>query len=316
MPLEPRVGRVVAVLKKLDRRDPDTPMAVARRQFAATARKFGFMVMAKGPEPATTIDHDVPVEGGRITVRVYTPPGSGPFPLYVFLHGGGWCVGTIDERDPRCRVISAGADCVVASVDYRMAPENRYPTPGEDCYSALVWLAAHASELNVDVSRMAVGGESAGGNLAAVLCLMARDRGGPPICYQWLDVPATDLTLSQPSLQSVPDGNLLDRGAIDKYLDCYLEDPEEAHDPYASPLLASDHRGLPRAWIMSAEFDKLRDDGAVYAEALRSAGVEVDHTLLEGHVHPSFAFTRIIPSSAAYERRAVAALAEAFTRGG
>lgn len=314
MPLEPRVARIVSVLQKLDRRSPDTPMAVVRRQSAATARSLGFLVMAKGPEPASTVDVMVPVAGGRIAVRIYTPPGPGPFPLYVFIHGGGWCVGTVDERDARCRQVVAGANCVVASVDYRMAPENTYPTPGEDCYAALEWLVDQAAELNVDAARIAIGGESAGANLAAAVCLMARDRGGPTLCHQWLDVPALDLTLSQPSIESVPDGHLLDRSSLDRYLDCYLDDPTEALDPYASPLLASDHSGLPPAWIMSAQYDKLRDDGVAYAEALRAAGVEAEHTLLEGHVHPSFAFTRLIPSAAAYETRAIAALARAFAR--
>lgn len=302
----------MALLRRFDRRDPDLPVAVTRRIAADTSRRLGFLVMAKGAAPASTVDHTVPVEGGRITVRVTTPHGTGPFPLYVFLHGGGWCQGTVDERDPRCRAISAGASCVVASVDYRLAPENTYPTPGEDCYAALTWLVDHADDLGVDRSRVAVGGESAGGNLAAVLCLMARDRGGPVLCHQWLDVPATDLTLSQPSIESVPDGHLLDRSSIDRYLDNYLDHPDEAHDPYASPLLAADHSKLPPAWIMSAEYDKLRDDGVAYAAALEAAGVPVEHTLLTGHVHPTFAFTRAIPSAAAYEQRAIAALARAF----
>lgn len=312
MPLEPRVARLVALLRTLDRRDVDEPMAVTRRQAAEISRRLGFLVMPKGPEPASTVDHNVPVAGGRILVRVMTPHGVGPFPLHLFIHGGGWCAGTVDERDPHCRQISAGARCIVASVDYRLAPENAYPTPGEDCYAALTWLIDRAATLGIDPSRVSVGGESAGGNLAAVLCLMARDRSGPTICHQWLDVPGLDLTLSQPSIESVPDGHLLDRASIDRYLECYLEDPSEALDPYASPLLAPDLSGLPPAWIMSAEYDKLRDDGRAYAEALRAAGVPAEYTLLAGHVHPSFAFTRILPSAAAYERRAIDALARAL----
>ncbi|MEO6629586.1 MAG: alpha/beta hydrolase [Aquihabitans sp.] len=287
-------------------------MADRRRASATTSRRLGFVVMPSGPAPASQTDVQVPVTDGRITVRLYRPQGSGPFPLYVFLHGGGWCQGTIDERDPRCRAISAGARCIVASVDYRMAPENAYPTPGEDCYAALVWLSEHAADLGIDAERLAVGGESAGGNLAAVATLMARDRSGPAICHQWLDVPATDLTLAQPSVTEVPDGYLLDRNDIDRYLECYLAHPVEAHDPYASPLLAPDLAGLPPAWIMSAEFDKLRDDGKAYADALSAAGVSVTYRLLKGHVHPTFAFTRILPSAREYESAAIAALANAF----
>ena len=206
MPLEPRIARIVKLMNTLDRRSDDTPMVERRRFAAESARRFGSVVMRKGPEPPSTVDRTVPVAGGRIRVRTYTPAGTGPFPLYVFIHGGGWCAGTLDERDPRCRTVSAGARCVVASIDYRLAPENGYPTPVEDCYAALTWLVDHAAELDVDPSRVAVGGESAGANLAAVICLMAREQGGPALCHQWLDVPAVDLTLSQPSFRDVPDG--------------------------------------------------------------------------------------------------------------
>lgn len=312
MPLDPRVRRIVSIMNKLDRRDDDQTMVQRRQASAATSKRLGFLVMGEGPQPADQVDRLVPVDGGRILVRTYRPHGPGPFPLYVFLHGGGWCVGTLDERDARCRAIVAGAGCVVASVDYRMAPENLYPTPGEDCYAALGWLVDHAPDLDVDPSRVAIGGESAGGNLAAVACLMARDRSGPTISHQWLDVPATDLTLAQPSIRSVPDGMLLDRADIDRYLAHYLDDPSEATDPYASPLLAQDLSGLPPAWVMSAEYDKLRDDGAAYAEALDAAGVPTEYQLLKGHVHPSFAFTRVVPSAAAYQRDAIAALATAL----
>jgi len=314
VPLEPRVHWLTRTLRTLDRRSASASMADRRRQSAAVSRRGAVLVMPKGPAPAEQRDIQVPVDAGRIRVRLYRPHGSGPLPLYVFLHGGGWCVGTVEERDSRCRAVADGARCTVASVDYRMAPENAYPVPAEDCYAALTWLVDHADELDIDATRVAIGGESAGGNLAAVVCLMARDRSGPSIVHQWLDVPATDLTLSQPSFRDVPDGYLLDRASIDEYLACYLTDPAQATEPYASPLLAADHHGLPPAWIMSAEYDKLRDDGRVYAEALEAAGVPVTYRLLTGHVHPSCAITRLIPSAAAYERDAIAALAAAFAR--
>ena len=312
MSLEPRVRRIVQVMNALDRRSDDLTMVQRREASAATARKLGFLVMAKGPALASQRDVMVPVDGGQIRVRLYTPEGAGPFPLYVFLHGGGWCAGTVDERDPRCREISAGARCVVASVDYRMAPENRFPVPVEDCYSALGWLTSHAAELQVDPARVGIGGESAGGNLAAVVCLAARDRSGPAIVHQWLDVPATDLTLAQPSFTEVPDGLLLDRDAILRYREAYLGDVSLDTDPLASPLLADDLSGLPPAWIMSASHDKLRDDGKAYADRLAEAGVPVTYRRLQGHVHPSFAFTRLLPTAKAYERAAIAALSAAL----
>ncbi|MBX3283838.1 MAG: alpha/beta hydrolase [Actinobacteria bacterium] len=313
MPLEPRVRRIVGLMNLVDRGGDDVPIDVRRRVDGALARRGAVLVMPKGPAPASTVDHLVPVRDGRIRVRVHRPVGTGPFPAYVFLHGGGWCVGTIEERDPRCRQIVAGARCVVVSVDYRMAPENAFPTPAEDCYSALEWVATHAAELDVDPTRLAVGGESAGANLAAVVCLMARDRSGPPLVHQWLDVPATDVTLSQPSFEEVPDGYLLDRSTILRFRELYLGDLDRVTDPYVSPLLA-DLRDLPPAWIMSAEYDKLRDDGRAYARALEAAGVQASFRLLEGHVHPSFAFTRWVPSARAYEADAIAALARAFAR--
>ena len=312
MPLDPRVRPIVSVMNKLGDPDPATPMADRRAAGAAVSKRLGFLVMAKGPDPARQWDLSVPVQGGRIRVRLYRPDGAGPFPLYVFLHGGGWCIGSLDERDPRCRTISAGARCMVASVEYRLAPENTYPTPGNDCYAALEWLAVNAADLGIDPERIAVGGESAGANLAAVVTLMARDRSGPSICHQWLDVPATDLTMSQPSIESVPDGHLLDRSSLDRYLAAYLPDPSHATDRYASPLLVEDLSGLPPAWVMSAEYDKLRDEGRAYADRLSATGVRTSYRLLVGHVHPSFAFTRLVPSAKAYEDDAIAALAAAF----
>jgi acetyl esterase len=313
MPLEPRVKWIVALMNKLEGTpDPDLPMTERRRRSAATARRLGFVVMPKGPEPASQRDISVPVDGGRIRVRIYRPHGPGPFPLHVFLHGGGWCVGTVDERDPRCREISAGAQCVVASVDYRMAPENQFPVPVEDAYAALCWLVDHAEDLAVDPTHIGISGESAGANLAAVVCLMARDRSGPAIAHQWLDVPATDQTLSQPSIKEVPDGHLLDLASILRYRAAYLPDLDQDTEPYASPLLAEHLEDLPPAWVMSAEFDKLRDDGRVYAERLAAAGVPTTYRLFEGNVHPSFAFTRLLPSAAAYERDAIAALRKAL----
>lgn len=312
MPLEPRLVPILRLGRLTDDGDPAVPMAERRERSARVSHRGAAVVMLHEPDPAAVTHVSVPVQGGRIRVRLYHPHGSGPFPLHVFLHGGGWCVGTIDERDARCRAISAGARCVVASVDYRMAPENQYPTPPEDCYAALQWLVDHAADHRIDPGRVAIGGESAGANLAAVVCLMARDRQGPTLCHQWLDVPSTDSTCSQSGFRDVPDGYLLDRAVIDDFLEHYLPDPAMATEPYCSPLLADDLSGLPPAWIMTAEFDKLRGDGEAYAAALEQAGVPARHVRLAGHVHPSFAFTRLLPSARAYQADAIAALAAAF----
>lgn len=313
------------LLGRLDgRRSTGLSMAEARRRSAATARRGRDLVMGPGPR-CVERDVVVPVDGASITVRLYWPisgtagaaatDGRRPRPLHVFIHGGGWCVGSLYERDPRCREIAVGADCVVASVDYRLAPEHPFPTPLEDCYAALCWLVEHGEDMAFDAERLSVGGESAGANLAASMCLLARDRSGPTIRYQWLDVPAVDLTLGSPSIDDVPDGYLLDRSDIDTYLDCYLPDRALATDPAASPLLAEDLSGLPPAWITGCAADKLRDDATRYADALRGAGVAVRSRILPGMFHASFAFTRILPAARRYERESIAALAEALAAG-
>lgn len=312
MTLDPRL---VPLLRVGNLRGPDdlsVPMSIRREQSARLSRRGALLVMHREAEPAAVTHEAVPVTGGQIKVRLYRPHGRGPFPLYVFLHGGGWCAGTLDERDARCRAVSAGAGCVVASVDYRLAPENQFPTAPEDCYAALEWLVDHGAALGIDAERVAIGGESAGANLAAVVCLMARDRDGAAICHQWLDVPSTDSTCSQSGFRDVPDGYWLDRASIDDYLAHYLPDPALATHPYVSPLLADDLAGLPPAWIMTAELDKLRGDGEAYANALTAAGVPATHVRLDGLIHASFAFTRLLPTARAYQADAIAALAAAF----
>ncbi len=248
--LEPRLKPLLA-LAALDRSaGVGTPMVTRRTQSARRSERLGALGMLPGPDPATTWDELVPVDGGRIPVRLYRPDRPGTLPLYVFIHGGGWCAGTIDERDPRCRTIATEAGCLVASINYRLAPENQYPTAPEDCYSTLRWLGDNATRLRIDPRRIAIGGESAGANLAAAVCLMARDRSGPSICHQWLDVPATDATMSQSGFREVADGYLLDAAVIEDYLDHYLFDPAQVTEPYCSPLFAADHSELPPAWII------------------------------------------------------------------
>lgn len=287
-------------------------MTQQRFDGAVQNRRLMPLGLRKGPEGSTISHRVIGVDGGLIRVRLYTPVGSGPFPLHVFLHGGGWCMGSLDERDPRCQAFAVGARCVVASVDYRMAPENQYPTATEDCYRALSWLVDNAGDIGVDRERVSVGGESAGANLAAVLCLMARDRSGPRICFQLLDVPATDLTLSQPSIDRFATGYLLEKRDMEEFLDNYLPDRSMATEPYASPLFASDLSGLPPAWITTMGYDPLQDDGRAYADGLQAAGVKVSYRQLPGHVHSSFALTRLSRSAREYEQAAVEALRSAL----
>lgn len=310
MELEPAVRRIVTVANRLDRGDDGVPWSARRQASAGLAARFRGVVMPSGPKMLSEVNRLIDVDGGRINVRVYRPR-PGHLPVHLFLHGGGWCTGGLDERDPRCREIASGADCVVVSAEYRLAPENAFPVPVDDCYAVLEWVAKAADELDVDPDRISVGGESAGANLAAVLCVMTRDRGGPAIVFQWLDVPAVDLTMSQPSVRSTPSGHLLDYDKMVEYRDAYLRTEAEWTHPYASPYHAEDLTGLPPAWILTCGADPLRDDGTVYAERLREAGVPVTHEWLRGHVHPSFAFTRIA-SAADYQQRTIDALRTAL----
>jgi acetyl esterase len=268
-----------------------------------------------GPEMASVVDKTVPVAGGEIPVRVFTPPGHAPFPLHVYLHGGGFWLGTIDQFEATCRATAAGAGCVVVSVGYRLAPEHPFPTAAEDCYAALRWVADNADALGGDASRLSVGGASAGGNLAAVVSLMARDRGGPALVLQVLDIPVTDLTLSQPSVDENGEGYVLTKKAMTDYTAYYVPDPAGRRDPYASPLFADDLGGLPPAVVLTMEHDPLRDEGEAYAERLRAAGVPVVARRFDGQFHGSVAMAKLVPDvSAEHAALIVGALREAYAR--
>ncbi|MHA7210117.1 alpha/beta hydrolase [Arthrobacter sp. MDT1-65] len=232
---------------------------------------------------------------GVIRVRTYHPPTptqSGAHPLVVFIHGGGWTSGTLDTYDWFASSIARDARAVVASLDYRLAPRHRWPAAAEDAYAATVDLIGRGSELGADTSRVAVVGDSAGGNLAAVVALMARDRSGPAIAFQGLVYPATDMTMGSPSIEENADAPILTKADMLAFRGHYLEDQDPRH-PYASPLLADDLSGLPPALVQVAEHDPLRDDGLRYAAALQDAGSAVRTTTYFGMPHGFMAFPRI-----------------------
>ncbi|MGK5683145.1 alpha/beta hydrolase [Actinoplanes sp. URMC 104] len=237
-------------------------------------------------------------ETERLRIRTYRPRSAGDrtLPLVVNFHGGGWVVGSLDTADWLCSNVAAAAEAVVVSVDYRLAPTHRWPAAAEDCYAALVDVAAQAAEFGADAGRLAVIGDSAGGNLAAVTALMARDRSGPALAFQGLIYPATDLTGSSPSLAENAGAPILTQADTVAYRDHYLGDAD-ARDPYASPLFAPDHSGLPRALVQVAEHDPIRDDGLRYAAALRAVGVPVRVTTYVGMPHGFLAFPRLCRSA-------------------
>jgi acetyl esterase len=266
---------------------------------------------------AAVAEHRIPVAAGEIRVRVYTPPGARPHPVFLHFHGGGFVFGTIDSvfNDAKCAHICIRTPCVVATVEYRLAPEHRFPTAVEDCYAALCWIVEHAAQLDVDAARVAVGGESAGGNLAAAVALMSRDRGAPTLALQLLEVPVTDVSegfAAQPSVGLFADGYGLDRAAMEEFNRSYLADVADGLDPYASPLLAPDLGGVAPAHVLTAEFDVLRDGGEAYARRLEQAGVETALHRGLGHTHGSSGLWQEWQPARAWMDEAVAALHDAL----
>lgn len=244
-----------------------------------------------GVAPGTE-QEEVEVAGqvGSRPARVHRPAGAeGPLPLVVDFHGGGWVLGDLDAVDWHCSSVAAAVGAVVVSVDYRLAPTHRWPAGPEDCYAALCDVVARAAEFGADPDRVAVMGDSAGGNLSAVVALMARDRNGPRIAFQGLVYPATDLTLSSPSIDENANAPVLTKADCVAFRDHYLGG-QDRHDPLVSPLFAADHSGLPPALVQVAELDPIRDDGLRYAAALRAAGVPVRTTTYVGMPHGYLSF--------------------------
>lgn len=256
-------------------------------------------------------DTTVPGPAGDIRVRVYTPPGAGPFPVYVNFHGGGWVIGDLDTADAVCRGICREAGCVVVSVDYRLAPEHPFPAAVEDACAATAWVADHMDAVNGN-GRLAVGGESSGGNLAAVVCLRARDQGGPDIAFQLLAYPVVDCTFDRPSYQENGQGYLLELDTMRWFWDHYCPEADARRHPDASPLQAGDLSNLPPALVITAEFDPLRDEGEAYVTALQAAGVEAQAMRHDGLVHDFFATAHLFEASGNGLRQACSRLRQAL----
>ena len=233
----------------------------------------------------------------------------------MYFHGGGWVIGSLETHDGTCRELAAGAGCVVVSVDYRLAPEHRYPAAAEDCYAATRWCAEHAAELAIDARRIAVGGDSAGGNLAAVVAQMARDRGGPGLVLQLLVYPVTDHDFGTASYRDNAAGYLLTAADMRWFWGHYLgDDTARGAEPYASPLRAASLAGLPPALVITAELDPLRDEGEAYARALEAAGVAAKLHRYDGMIHGFFGMSAIMDQAVAAVREATGTLRFAFSR--
>ncbi len=260
----------------------------------------------------------VPTSWGSIPLRVYVPrsldgvKGVKRAPALVYYHGGGFVLGDLDSHDGLCRALADETPCVVIAVDYRLAPEHKFPAAVDDSVEAFQWVHAHAASLGVDPSAIAVGGDSAGGNLAAVTCLALRDAAHPLPVMQLLVYPATDMSRSMASHRMFAEGFLLDASTVDWFLGTYLRSPEDVKDWRASPLYAKSHAGLPAAMVITAGFDPLRDEGDAYAEALRKAGVSVVHRSDEGMFHGYFSVSAGVRTSAEAVSAAARVLSKAL----
>lgn len=230
----------------------------------------------------------------------------------VYFHGGGWVVGGLDSHDVVCRSLANASGCKMVSVDYRLAPEHPWPASPDNCFAAVEWVATHAQELGVDANRLAVGGDSAGGNLAAAATLRARAANGPRIAFQLLIYPAVDATMSLPSNESNGQGYFLEKVGMDWFYGHYLNNPADAKNPDVSPLFADDFTGLPPAYVVTAEYDPLRDEGRAYVEKLEAAGVAVEYINYPTMIHGFFGFQAVVDVSGEAVRLAGEAVAKAL----
>lgn len=288
MPLDPLLEELLKEMAAADA-PPMTEMAPADAR--AMYREMN-AANTRAPMHEVT---DTDAEG--VPVRIYRPGPEDNLPCLVYYHGGGWVIGDLETHDNICRNLARDAHCVVIATDYRLAPEHPFPAPLDDCYSVVRWVAANAGELNIDASRIALGGDSAGGNLTACVSLKIKQEGGPSVVHQLMIYPVTDAAMDTGSYEANGDGYLLTRDSMQWFFDHYLGHGANRLDPYISPLRAGDLAGLPSATIITAEFDPLRDEGEAYGEKLQAAGVDTLIQRFDGMVHAFFAMTDLLPAA-------------------
>ncbi len=271
----------------------EVPPAVARRFYRDTRGPLT-------PDPPPVESVQLLLAPGPVPVRAYRPKGAGKdevLPALVYLHGGGWVIGDLDTHDVVCRTLANGARCAVFSVEYRKAPESPFPAAVDDCFSSLIFISKNSSSLKINPAQIAVGGDSAGGNLAAAVALMARDAGGPAISFQLLIYPATDQRLGHPSIDGNGEGYLLTKKSMIYFRGHYLAREEDWLDWRASPLLAKSLAGLPPAYVMTAGFDPLLDEGRAYAEKLKKDGVPTEYREYSDMAHGFVTMGRVLDTA-------------------
>ena len=307
MPLDPKAKELLDEVAASGRPNAHLlPVAEARANFEDL-----FASLGPGEEVAEVLPLEIPVTGGPIAARLYRPAAEGPLPVVAYYHGGGWLLGSVAAYDIVCRALANAAGAMVLSVGYRLAPEHKYPTAVEDAYAAARWLAENAAALGGDRHRVAVAGDSAGGNLAAVVALQARDLTRPRLGFQLLVYPVTTCDLEL-GYDMAYEGYFLYRDELQWHQDHYLPSPELRHEWRVSPLDAADHSGLPPALVITAECDPLHRQGELYAERLRAAGVAVEQREYPGMIHGFFGLDMVFDQAADAMRDAGAAIRQAF----
>ena len=297
MPLDPDAQLVLDMMRAAGRPPFEQLSPAEAREAYSNSRK----ILQPEPEAvAEARDATAPGPHGDIPVRLYRPQGTAAadvLPALIYYHGGGWLLGDLESHDGVCRRFANAARCRVVSVDYRMAPEHKFPAAVDDCAAATHWAIAQAAELGIDPARIAVGGDSAGGNLAAVMALMARDGTLPPLAFQMLIYPATDMMMTSVSAQTVTEGVPLTTGTMRWFIDHYMRGDEDARDWRASPLRAADLSGTAQALVLTCAYDPLCDEGIAYARRLEREGVRVAHMHFSDQTHGFISMGRLIRAS-------------------
>ncbi|MBL6456447.1 alpha/beta hydrolase [Belnapia sp. T6] len=308
MPIDPGAQRVLDLIRELGRPPIHTLNPEEARAASAKSRS---VLQPEGEAVAEVEDLTCPGPHGPVRLRRYRAAGTEAaevLPCLLFLHGGGWVIGDLDSHDQPCRLLANAARCSVIAVDYRMAPEHPYPAAVEDSAAALRWVVANAAQLRIDPAKMAVGGDSAGGNLAAVLAIMGRDGTVPAVGYQMLLYPATDMAGHHPAYERFTEGLILTRDTMRWFIGHYAPDPQRRFEWQASPLRANSLAGTPPAFVMTAGYDPLVDEGAAYARRLEADGVHVTYLYVADQIHAFLTMGRFIPASAMVLRQAALSL--------
>ena len=293
--LDPDAAFVFKAFQEAGRPAYETLSPEEAREYYRQAR---FVSNPEPPELKSVAPHAIPAPHGSIPGRIYTPnklrQTDSLAPCLVFFHGGGWVIGDLDTHDVVCRKLADEGQLIVISIDYRRAPEHKFPAAVDDAIAATAWIATHAKELGIDAARLLVGGDSAGGNLATVVAIAARDGNGPAISGQVLIYPATDFTMAHPSHSEPETSILLTHSVIRWFRDHYLNGTADVRDWRASPALAKTLVGLPPAYVLTAGADPLRDEGDDYARRLEQAGVAVTHRTFPGQFHGFFTMGKLL----------------------